>query len=72
LLAFVWFTVAELEQDLLEKHGEDYGKKSISSSDFPETWLDLEPAGPISIKINFIGIIRARTSRVCSILDFLG
>jgi hypothetical protein len=53
----VWVTVAELEQDLLEKIGANYSQKTISSSDFPLKQLNLEPGGQISVKIKFIGVL---------------
>ncbi|KAL3893923.1 MAG: hypothetical protein SGCHY_005565, partial [Lobulomycetales sp.] len=63
LLAFVWFSVAELEEDLQDKLGEAYSQRSLHDKEFPETWLDMEPGGQLSIKINFMGASQTRASK---------
>ncbi|KAJ3150499.1 Serine/threonine kinase [Geranomyces michiganensis] len=56
LLGLVWFRLWELEDDIKVKHGG-------ANDDVDETWLDLEPAGQILAKLNFIAMGRAKTAR---------
>ncbi|KAJ3166445.1 Serine/threonine kinase [Geranomyces variabilis] len=56
LLGLVWFRLWELEEDIKVKHGG-------ANDDVDETWLDLEPAGQILAKLNFVAMGRAKTAR---------
>ncbi|KAI8588262.1 kinase-like domain-containing protein [Geranomyces variabilis] len=56
LLGLVWFRLWELEEDIKVKHGG-------AGDDVDETWLDLEPAGQILAKLNFVAMGRAKTAR---------
>ncbi|KAJ3022317.1 Serine/threonine kinase [Thoreauomyces humboldtii] len=58
LLGLVWFRLWELEDDIKVKHGAPQDQ-----SDIEETWLDMEPAGQLLLKVNFIAMGRAKTAR---------
>ena len=51
LLAFVWFDLSDLESELKQKYGADYQSKNFN--ELQDVWLDLEPSGQISVKLNF-------------------
>jgi hypothetical protein len=50
ILGLIWFKLADLVSDLDEK----FGKARQLNMDMPDTVLDLQPSGQISMKINFI------------------
>ncbi|KAJ3184872.1 Serine/threonine kinase [Gaertneriomyces sp. JEL0708] len=58
LLGLVWLRLFELEDDLKAKYGGAY-----EHVDVDETWLDLEPAGQLLAKLNFMAMGRAKTAR---------
>ncbi|KAI9101840.1 kinase-like domain-containing protein [Phlyctochytrium arcticum] len=58
LLGLVWFRLWELDEDLKAKYGAAH-----ETSDVDETWLDMEPAGQLLLRLNFISMGRARTTR---------
>ncbi|TPX64063.1 hypothetical protein SpCBS45565_g06148 [Spizellomyces sp. 'palustris'] len=58
LLGLVWFRLWELEDDLKAKYGTAY-----ETVDVEETWLDMEPAGQLLVRLNFISMGRTKTAR---------
>ena len=60
LLALIWFRLSDLVDDLDEKLGKNRGQGLDNA---PDTWLDLEPSGQLSFKVNFIPVSRAATTR---------
>jgi hypothetical protein len=53
LLAFVWFTLAELEEELNATLGPHYAQKPLNAPDMNDVWLDMEPGGQIAMRVNF-------------------
>ncbi|KAJ3299239.1 Serine/threonine kinase [Borealophlyctis nickersoniae] len=58
LLALQWFKIQDLEDDLKVKYGTAH-----ETGDVDEMLLDMEPAGQLYIKPNFIAMGRAKTER---------
>lgn len=58
LLGLTWFRLWELEEDLKTKYGPGH-----ETGDIEEIWLDMEPAGQILLRLNFIATGRAKTTR---------
>ncbi|KAJ3413318.1 Serine/threonine kinase [Chytridiales sp. JEL 0842] len=59
LLALAWFKLVDLEQDLLAK----YQVRPNNVNDMEQIWLDLEPAGQLSLKILFNAMGKSKTQR---------
>ncbi len=53
LLSFVWFTLADIEEDMSAKFGQTFAQKNLSASDMSDVWLDMEPGGQIAVRMNF-------------------
>ena len=53
LLAFVWFNIADLQDDLLAKLGPNYAEKGLNSADMHDIWFDMEPGGQVAVRLNF-------------------
>jgi hypothetical protein len=49
LLALAWFRISDLEEDLKTK----YPNRPNNVNDVEQLWLDLEPAGQLSLKVLF-------------------
>ena len=52
-MAFVWFNIADLQDDLLAKLGPNYAEKGLNSADMHDIWFDMEPGGQVAVRLNF-------------------
>ncbi|KAJ3297350.1 Serine/threonine kinase [Rhizoclosmatium sp. JEL0117] len=60
LLGLVWFKLGDLEDDLRARYPN--GVPS-NVNDVEDTWLDLEHAGQILIRVSFVGMVKTKTAR---------